>query len=229
MSRSISHQLFDNMEKRLNQVEAILHQLSVIDKEKDKEILHEAIQATLKIIGEYTEAERVFVFDRIGETKTEYTNSYEWCAEGVEPQMEYLQHVPSIMMPYWNETFEKGASIVIPDLEEIADQMPSEYNMLKIQDVHSEIAVPIFYKDRLTGFIGLDNPSMKDQKLLLQLLNLVGNHLGSNRENIRMMNLLKKKQRILENSLQIQERERNILNVLCYEYTSVYMVDLQAD
>ena len=105
--------------------------------------------------------------------------------------MEYLQHVPSIMMPYWNETFEKGASIVIPDLEEIADQMPSEYNMLKIQDVHSEIAVPIFYKDRLTGFIGLDNPSMKDQKLLLQLLNLVGNHLGSNRENIRMMNLLK--------------------------------------
>ena len=36
MSRSISHQLFDNMEKRLNQVEAILHQLSVIDKEKDK-------------------------------------------------------------------------------------------------------------------------------------------------------------------------------------------------
>ena len=80
MSRSISHQLFDNMEKRQNQVEAILHQLSVIDKEKDKEILHEAIQATLKIIGEYTEAERVFVFDRIGETKTEYTNSYEWCA-----------------------------------------------------------------------------------------------------------------------------------------------------
>ena len=229
MSRSISHQLFDNMEKRQNQEESILHQLSVIDKEKDKEILHEAIQATLKIIGEYTEAERVFVFDRIGETKTEYTNSYEWCAEGVEPQMEYLQHVPSIMMPYWNETFEKGASIVIPDLEEIADQMPSEYNMLKIQDVHSEIAVPIFYKDRLTGFIGLDNPSMKDQKLLLQLLNLVGNHLGSNRENIRMMNLLKKKQRILENSLQIQERERNILNVLCYEYTSVYMVDLQAD
>ena len=229
MSRSISHQLFDNMEKRLNQVEAILRQLSVIDKEKDKETLHEAIQETLKIIGEYTEAERVFVFDRIGETKTEYTNSYEWCAEGVEPQMEYLQHVPSIMMPYWNETFEKGDSIVIPDLEEIADQMPSEYNMLKIQDVHSEIAVPIFYKDRLTGFIGLDNPSMEDQKLLLQLLNLVGNHLGSNRENIRMMNLLKKKQRRLENSLQIQERERNILNVLCYEYTSVYMVDLQAD
>lgn len=229
MSRSISHQLFDNMEKRLNQVEAILRQLSVIDKEKDKETLHEAIQETLKIIGEYTEAERVFVFDRIGETKTEYTNSYEWCAEGVEPQMEHLQHVPSIMMPYWNETFEKGDSIVIPDLEEIADQMPSEYNMLKIQDVHSEIAVPIFYKDRLTGFIGLDNPSMEDQKLLLQLLNLVGNHLGSNRENIRMMNLLKKKQRRLENSLQIQEQERNILNVLCYEYTSVYMVDLQAD
>lgn len=63
MSRSISHQLFDNMEKRLNQVEAILRQLSVIDKEKDKEILHDAIQTTLKIIGEYTEAERVFVFD----------------------------------------------------------------------------------------------------------------------------------------------------------------------
>lgn len=229
MNGSISQQAFDNMEKRLNQVEAILQQLVVIDKEKDKGTLHEAIQTTLKIIGEYTEAERVFVFDRIGETKTEYTNSYEWCAKGVEPQMEYLQHVPSIMMPYWNETFERGESIVIPDLEQIADQMPSEYNMLKIQDVHSEIAVPIFYKDKLTGFIGLDNPSMNDQKLLLQVLNLVGTHLGSNRENIRMVNLLKKKQRSLEKSLQDQEREKRILNVLCYEYTSVYMVDLQAN
>lgn len=229
MDRKVSQQTYDNMEKRLNQVEAILRQLAVIDKENDKDTLHEAIQMTLGILGEYTKAERVFVFDRLVDTRTEYTNSYEWCAEGVKPQIEYLQHVPSVMMPYWNETFERGDSIVIQDLEDIADQMPSEYNMLKIQNVHSEIAVPIFYKERLTGFIGLDNPSMEDQHLLLQLLNLVGNRLGSNRENIRMLSLLKKKQRKMEKSLQLLEREKRILNVLCYEYTSVYMVDLQAD
>ena len=228
MGGTISQQAYDNMERRLKQVEEILQQLAVIDKEGSGEKLHGAIQNTLSVIGEYTGAGRVYIFDRSDED-TEYSNTYEWCAEGVIPQIHNLQHVQKSAMPCWNEIFEKGQSIVIQDLEEIKDTTPSEYEILKMQDVCSEIAVPVFYKERLTGFIGLDNPSMEDRNLLLQLLNLVGTHLGSNRENIRMVDLLEQKQKRLQESLELQEREKQILNVLCYDYTCVYMVDLQKD
>ncbi len=229
MEKLISQQTYENMEMRLKQVEAILRQLAVIDKENSAEKLHDAIQQTLQIIGEYTSAGRVFIFDRLEEEQVIYTNSYEWCAPGVASQIGLLQHMEAPDMPYWHEKFEHGESIIIPDLEKVRAEMPLEYDILKVQDIYAEIAVPIFYKERLTGFIGLDNPSMDDQILLLQLLNLVGTHLGSNRENIRMVSLLKQKQRRLEQSLREQEREKSILNVLCYDYTSVYMVDLQAD
>lgn len=36
--------------------------------------------------------------------------------------------------------------------------MPSEYEILKTQSIHSEIAVPVFYRGNLSGFFGLDNP-----------------------------------------------------------------------
>ena len=44
-----------------------------------------------------------------------------------------------------------------------------------------------------------------------------------------MVELLQNKQRKLEKSIQQQEEEKSILNVLCYDYTSVYVVDLPTD
>ena len=230
MDEAVSRQAYEKMEKRLKQVEAILRQLMVIDRESSGDKLHDAIQQTLRLIGEYTCADRVFIFDRLSEEEEiVYTNSYEWCAEGVEAQIGELQHLTVPDMPYWHAAFEKGESIIIPDLDAVQDIMPSEYEILKPQNIHVEITVPIFYKEQLTGFIGLDNPAMEEQELLLQILNLAGTHLGSNRENVRMVALLTQKQKSLEQSLQEQEREKRILNVLCYDYTSVYMVDLKAD
>ena len=60
--------------------------------------------------------------------------------------------------PYWLEVFGRGETIVIPNIEDVKTQMPSEYEILKTQSVHSEIAVPVFYRGNLSGFFGLDNP-----------------------------------------------------------------------
>ena len=61
-------------------------------------------------------------------------------------------------MPYWLEVFDCGETIVIPNIEGVKTQMPSEYEILKTQSIHSEIAVPVFYRGNLSGFFGLDNP-----------------------------------------------------------------------
>lgn len=229
MNGSISQQTYDNMEKRLKQVEEILRELAVIDKESSGDKLREAIQNTLAILGEYTGAERVYMFDRIYEEEPGYSNTYEWCASGVQPQISNLRFLSCTEMPYWDEVFGKGQNIIIPDLEQIRLTQPLEYEILKEQDIKSEIAVPVFYNESLTGFIGLDNPVAGDWSLLIQILNLVGTHIGSNRENARMVALLEQKQNRLKESLKVQQNEKQILNVLCYDYTSVYLVDLQKD
>lgn len=80
--------------------------------------------------------------------------------------------------------------------------MPSEYELLKAQSIHSEIAVPVFYRGNLSGFFGLDNPLRAMTAGQLRLLAFVGGHLGSARENLRMLTLLEEKQKSLEQNLQ---------------------------
>lgn len=82
-------------------------------------------------------------------------------------------------MPYWLEAFGRGETIVIPNIEGVKTQMPSEYEILKTQGIHSEIAVPVFYRGNLSGFFGLDNPQRAMTAGQLRLLAFVGGHLGS--------------------------------------------------
>lgn len=63
----------------------------------------------------------------------------------------------------------------------------------------------------------------------LRLLAFVGGHLGSARENLRMLTLLEEKQKSLEQNLQAVKLEQQMLKVLCKDSTSVYRVDLVND
>lgn len=106
---------------------------------------------------------------------------------------------------------------------------PSEYELLKAQSIRSEIAVPVFYRGNLSGFFGLDNPQRAMTAGQLRLLAFDGGHLGSARENLRMLTLLEEKQKSLEQNLQAVKLEQQMLKVLCKDSTSVYCVDLMND
>ena len=73
-------------------------------------------------------------------------------------EIDNLTEIVPADMPYWLEVFDCGETIVIPNIEDVKTQMPSEYEILKTQSIHSEIAVPVFYRGNLSGFFGLDNP-----------------------------------------------------------------------
>ena len=89
--------------------------------------------------------------------------------------------------------------------------------------------MPVFYRGNLSGFFGLDNPQRAMTAGQLRLLAFVGGHLGSARENLRMLTLLEEKQKSLEQNLQAVKLEQQMLKVLCKDSTSVYRVDLVND
>ena len=206
----------------------ILQQMVAIDRAQNRFELRASIQTLLRIIGSCTSSERVYIFDW-DETDNVFRNSYEWCGDNVQPWIDNLQSVDSADMPYWLEAFERGDSMIIDNVEDVKDLMPSEYQLLVMQDIHSEIAFPIFYKDQLKGFIGVDNPHIESSESFISLLGVVGGHLGNVRETLRMTELLEQRNNSLEKSLSDLNRERTFMSVLCTDYISVYCVDLQND
>lgn len=219
----------DEGNAKLAATERILEQLALIDKAKDNEELQTAIQDMLQIIGTYTKADRVFLFEKKDDEGQFFDNTFEWCAGGVIPQKENLQQIEVTVMPNWMRIFSKGETILIEDVETIKESMAEEYEMLKMQDIHTEIAAPIFYKEAFYGFIGLDNPNLELTTLFMQLLRLVGGHLGSTRENFRMFSLLEQEQKTLKAALEEANLNNEIISAISKIYFAIYRINLDSD
>lgn len=212
----------------LSGLDIVLNQMVTIDRSRTMEELNRAIQGILEYIGEYTKAGRAYTFEFI-EKQSIYHNTSEWCSEGVKPQMDNLQAVPFMEMPYWHRQFLRGEKVVIEDIEAAKDEMPLEYRLLKAQDIHTVIVFPMFHTDTLWGFIGLDDPILDESQSLINLLTVVGSHLGSAYDSCHKSNLLDEKQNALQASIDAFQREQRFLQVLCQDYISVFFADLKKD
>lgn len=149
-------------------------QISLLHEAED---LTDGINFMLKSLGEFTDADRAYVFET-SENHTS-TNTYEWCAAGVTPQIRNLHDIPFKSMPKWIEVFLHGENILIEDLEAYRESMPLEYELLKVQNVSTLIAFPISVHEKLIGFVGVDNPDMEKSNLLHRLLSLLGKYVGT--------------------------------------------------
>lgn len=158
----------------------ILTQMAELGKVRNVRECKVAINNLLEKIGHFTKADRAYIVD---EKDGCYYNTYEWCNEGIEPQINQLQNLRAEDMPYWIPKLSSGESIFIEDLENVKETMPVEYEILKPQNIHTLIVFPIILSNTLKGFIGVDNPNIKDAKDVIRLLAALGSYLGTTREN----------------------------------------------
>lgn len=114
-----------------------------------------AINNTLEILGEHLAGERVYVFDVHGKFMD---NTYEWCAEGVSREIDVLQNVPISTISRWLPYFYEDECVIIEDIEQIKEESPEEYAVLRPQKIKSLITVPLIEKGDLVGYFGIDNP-----------------------------------------------------------------------
>ena len=177
---------------KLHSMDTILHQISLMDQVENEQGVSEVIPSLLQAIGNYTGADRVYVFDWETDQKDSLSNTFEWCADGVIPEIDNLQAIPVSLMPSWMKRFENKETIVIHDLEATKCSEPEEYELLKTQEICSLIAVPIYANHQMNGFIGVDNPDLSQNEISITLLSDVGGHLGCVRENLKSTVQLKK-------------------------------------
>ncbi|MGM0406319.1 MAG: PAS domain S-box protein, partial [Thermoplasmatota archaeon] len=119
------------------------------------------IDRTLGLIGNFVGIDRsyVFLFD---EEDGVINNTHEWCAEGIESQIDKLQDIPISLLSWSMEQLESGLSIHIPRVEDLPPEAEEEKKMSQMQDIQSILLVPLTWKNELKGFMGFD--SVKDER-----------------------------------------------------------------
>lgn len=125
--------------------------------------LEEAINKSLKDLGKFVGADRTYVFE-YDWVNGICNNTYEWCEEGVSPQIDELQALPIETINIWSRTHKEGKSINIPDVYEL----PEGHELrvpLEQQEILSLLALPMMDGNECIGFVGFD--SVKEHHVYL--------------------------------------------------------------
>lgn len=117
--------------------------------------IDDGIRDALQKIGQFVGADRSYVF-QLRNSGAVMDNTHEWCAEGVEPQRDRLQGLPTDRFPWWMERLRRFESIHIPRIADMPPEAREEQEILEAQDIQSLVVVPLVYKHSLAGFIGFD-------------------------------------------------------------------------
>jgi len=132
-----------------------LIELSIALLEAEDEAVDDRIEQALGRIGAHAGVDRSYVF-RLDRSAGTVSNTHEWCADGVEPQMESLQGLSTDTLAWWMEHLDRREPITIPDVSELPAAAEEEREILEEQQISSLIVAPMVEGDELTGFIGFD-------------------------------------------------------------------------
>lgn len=108
-----------------------------------------AIDKLLNIAGEFYQADRSYVFEYSKKTGT-FSNTYEWCADGIEPEISLHQDVPLSLIAGWNNIFRDQGTFYMNVSD---DTFPG------MKGVRNLVVAPIMNGDEIIGFMGVNNPS----------------------------------------------------------------------
>ena len=113
------------------------------------------IERALRRLGTHVSADRTYVF-QIDQSARTTTNTHEWCADGVTPQIESLQDIPFEAVPWWIRQLENFDTITIPTVSDLPDEASGEREILEEQNISSLIVAPMISNEELVGFVGFD-------------------------------------------------------------------------
>ncbi len=170
----------------------------------------QSLEVLLEHLGKALNGERTYIFEQNESGGDD--NTYEWVADGVEPEKESLQNVPSEVCASWYRKFGVGKHIVIESLEDIRESDPLQYENLKRQGVHSLVVVPLYDGKKIIGFYGVDNPPVRSLEYTSNMLQTAAYFIVSS---LKRRNLVR----------ELQKRSYDVLHALSVDYLGIYEVN----
>jgi diguanylate cyclase (GGDEF)-like protein/PAS domain S-box-containing protein len=110
------------------------------------------IKETLELIGNYFSVSRVYIFIDSDDGETT-SNTYEWCANGVESEIYKLQNIGYKQFPNWREELIEKGMLCYEEIDNLDEDLRE---FLNNQNIKSLVIYPIYINKKYKGFIGFD-------------------------------------------------------------------------
>ncbi len=220
---------YEELKKIISEVDEVMENTALLDNIKSEKELEQVMPVLLSSLGKYAQADRSYIFElKPGSTDILHL-THVWCAEGISPTFRESQDIPLSAVPNWFSILHTDGAIAIYDWEADREKWPEEYLLFSGQGVNSCIIIPLVSGGTITGYMEIDNPAHSRIDLSVSLLKGIGGHISGLKENLHMVKKLEENQRSLQKSLETLNKEKNILDALSVDYTSIYYCDLIKD
>ena len=121
-----------------------------------REALYLAAEASLAEFGAFFSVDRAYLFEFSPDLSV-MDNTHEWCADGVDAQIEELQGLGADALPWWTARVMAGRPFLIEDVAALPQDAAAERETLEAQGVRSVLCIPMRSLDRhIVGFLGMD-------------------------------------------------------------------------
>lgn len=111
------------------------------------------INELLAYIGAQFNVSRVYIFEN-NDDNTECSNTFEWCNEGIEPQIEYLQNLSYLTeLQGWPDVYGESGVLYCSDISELAPHIQA---IVEPQGIKSMLHCAIMDRGVFRGYIGFD-------------------------------------------------------------------------
>lgn len=140
------------------ELERIMTSLGLDLLDRSTELSASAIESAMGDIGELVGADRVYVFEFDDGTDT-LSNTFEWCAPGVEPVIDMLQDLPRSVYP-WAMRQLAEQELVVTRIADLPAEASAEREILADQQIQAVMWIPLQREGRTVGFVGFDQVSV---------------------------------------------------------------------
>ncbi|MFN8634879.1 MAG: GAF domain-containing protein [Chloroflexota bacterium] len=118
--------------------------------------LDAAIDEAVGRLGAFSDVDRSYVLQFTPDLAFA-SNTHEWCAEGIEPQIGNLQGVPLADFEWFLAQLRSCAPIYVSSVTELPADAVAERATLAAQGIQSIVCVPMMAGGALRGMLGFDS------------------------------------------------------------------------
>lgn len=142
-----------SQQRQLRLLELEQLQRNIIDLFLRTDDLDRTLNTILGLVGQFLDVSRVYIF-HFRKNERLLDNTYEWCAEGIAPEMQNLQGLPfDDLVPSFFPLLAEQGMLGPQNINELPSDI---YAILEPQGIQSVLILPIYLEQRIEGFIGLD-------------------------------------------------------------------------
>lgn len=114
--------------------------------------VEKAIPSVLEIVGRHVGVSRVYIFED-SEDGTYCDNTFEWCNDGIVPQIDQLQHMLEGELADYYKNFNEDGIFYCRDIHALP---PNQVQVLEAQGIKSMLQCVIRDDGKPRGYIGFD-------------------------------------------------------------------------